>query len=345
MARKFKNNARATLSASGMTAVATTLTVATGQGDLFPAVASLDFFTVTLQDAVSVEIVKVTERVAGSDTMTVVRAQEGTTARVWSSGDPVSLRLTAAALEEFAEVHASAVSSTPSGNLTAVSVQDALVELQGDIDLRATVASLMAHVDSVDPHPAVIGGDVANGEYRLTRVYTSTTIWTKPAGLKRVRVTVIGGGGGRGTYSPAPPYYNSGGGGGCSIKTIEAGTLNPTELATVGAGGSSGVSGQTSSFGAHCSATGGSTAAGGGMGFSGNINTQGVGGAYMYRLPQYVLDTSGPTPVLVETENGFEFGGAGGFSPIGGFTYGRGGLTVPGYTSGTAGVVIVEEFY
>lgn len=94
----FKNNTYSTLGAS-LTNVATTLTVATGQGDRFPVVTAPDFALVTLQDAANnIEIVKVTARAAGADSMTIVRAQEGTTARAWAIGDVVELRLTAASL-------------------------------------------------------------------------------------------------------------------------------------------------------------------------------------------------------------------------------------------------------
>ena len=95
MAQKFTNNAFSSLAAA-LTSIGTTLTVASGQGDRFPAVGAPDFAMVTLQDAANnIEIVKVTSRLAGGDAMTIVRAQEGTTARAWSIGDIVELRITA----------------------------------------------------------------------------------------------------------------------------------------------------------------------------------------------------------------------------------------------------------
>jgi hypothetical protein len=98
MAQLFKNNAYSALAAS-LTNVATTLTVTTGQGDRFPAVTAPDFFHLTLQDASNnIEVVKVTARTAGADSMTIERAQEGTSARAWNIGDVVELRLTASAL-------------------------------------------------------------------------------------------------------------------------------------------------------------------------------------------------------------------------------------------------------
>jgi len=97
MAVLFKNNAATTL-ASGITNVATSITVATGAGSLFPAITAPDFFYATLIDSSNnIEIVKVTART--TDTMTVTRAQEGTTARAYATGDKFELRVTAAGLD------------------------------------------------------------------------------------------------------------------------------------------------------------------------------------------------------------------------------------------------------
>lgn len=99
MALKFANNAATTL-AAGIASGATSITVATGAGALFPTLAAGDHFYATLVDsAQNIEIVKVTAR--STDTLTVVRAQEGTSARTYSSGDKIELRLTAAALAEI----------------------------------------------------------------------------------------------------------------------------------------------------------------------------------------------------------------------------------------------------
>jgi len=326
MARKFKNNARSLVAGSGLTATATTLTVTTGDGDKFPAVSSPDFFSLTLQNSTGLEIVKVTARPVGSDSMTIVRAQEGTIASVWAAGDLVSMRLTAAALEEFSTGDASAMVVTPGGNLSSANVQDALLELQADIDTRAAAAVLAAHMVDPSAHPEISIPAAAepDGEYRGTLVYTGAAIYTKPVGLKRIRVTVVGGGGGKGTYGPFSS--NGGGGGGTSIKTIEAAALGATESIQVGSGGTAGNSGGTSSFGAHCSATGGSSTSGQGNGYNGDINIMGISGSYLYTI------------------SGYSFNGDAGFSFFG-YGYGRGGSVVSGYTSGTAGVVIIEEFF
>jgi hypothetical protein len=97
----WANNAEGTLSAS-VGDSDTTLVLQTGEGALFPTPSAGEFFKVTLYEVVSGqevnhEIVLVTARV--SDTLTVVRAQEGTTARAFAAGTPVQLRVTAGGME------------------------------------------------------------------------------------------------------------------------------------------------------------------------------------------------------------------------------------------------------
>ena len=90
----FTNNATTTL-ASSITNVATSLTVASGKGALFPTITGTDYTMCTLQNTAgtTTEIVKVTART--TDTFTIVRAQEGTTASAFASGDKFELRVTA----------------------------------------------------------------------------------------------------------------------------------------------------------------------------------------------------------------------------------------------------------
>lgn len=100
MAQLFTNNAASTL-ASGITDSATSLTVSNGA--LYPSPTGGDYFMLTLTQATSEttwEVVKVTARAA--DVMTVVRAQEGTTAAAWALGDKAELRVTAESLNAFA---------------------------------------------------------------------------------------------------------------------------------------------------------------------------------------------------------------------------------------------------
>lgn len=95
---QFTNNASTAL-ASGITNIATTLTVSTGAGALFPTLTGSKYFYCTLIDAATaavIEIIKVTAR--SGDTFTMTRAQEGTTGHAYLTGDKVELRITAAGL-------------------------------------------------------------------------------------------------------------------------------------------------------------------------------------------------------------------------------------------------------
>jgi len=99
MVMKFTNNATSTL-ASGINNVATSLSVASGQGYLFPTLGGSDYFYCTLANTSgTVEIIKVTAR--STDTFTIVRAQDNTSAVSCNSGDKVELRLVAATLNDL----------------------------------------------------------------------------------------------------------------------------------------------------------------------------------------------------------------------------------------------------
>ena len=98
MAVVFKNNAKTTL-ASGINSSVTSISVSAGS--LLPSLTGSDFFFATIDDGTKNEIVKVTAR--SSNTLTVVRAQDNTTAQSFSTGAVVELRLTAAILELFSQ--------------------------------------------------------------------------------------------------------------------------------------------------------------------------------------------------------------------------------------------------
>lgn len=96
---KFTNNATTSLAAS-LTNVATSLTVSTGQGALFPVLGAGEYFWCTLTNVGGiVEIIKVTAR--ATDTFTIVRAQDNTSALAWNTGDRVELRIVAAVLDSM----------------------------------------------------------------------------------------------------------------------------------------------------------------------------------------------------------------------------------------------------
>jgi hypothetical protein len=94
------NNAESTL-ATGIDADDTTVVVATGHGARFPAPGTDEYFDLTLvsADLATVEIMKATAR--STDSITVVRAQQGTSGAAFSVGATVSHRLTKGALDEL----------------------------------------------------------------------------------------------------------------------------------------------------------------------------------------------------------------------------------------------------
>lgn len=102
MAIKFTNNASATL-ASSISNSATSISLTTGQGAYFPSLSGGDIFYATLVDSSNnLEIIKVTAR--STDTLTVVRAQDNTTARAYTAGDKVELRPVAVVMNELVQL-------------------------------------------------------------------------------------------------------------------------------------------------------------------------------------------------------------------------------------------------
>lgn len=107
MTQVFKNNAYASLAAE-LSAAGTLASLATGQGSRFPSPSGGDFFLATLilldgnGAETAWEIVKCTAR--ATDGLTIERAQEGTTTRIWPVGSRIELRTTAGTLDSFTDV-------------------------------------------------------------------------------------------------------------------------------------------------------------------------------------------------------------------------------------------------
>jgi hypothetical protein len=172
---------------------------------------------------------------------------------------------------------------------------------------------------------------------------TSAT-WTIPAGVTKVRVTVVGGGG-NGGAGTAGRGGGGGGGGGTAIKVLTGLTPGNNLLYTVGgATATSQVASGTQTI-TTISATGGGsgsteTGAAGGIGSNGDLNIGGQGGGTGFED----VDTA-----TVGGTGGSSYFGGGGYTvkaaPSGnsGRQYGGGGSGGGGSAgSGAAGVVIFE---
>lgn len=135
---KATNNCASTL-AAGITDSGTTLTVQTADIARFPIInqggVGTDYTYLTIQDAaLNMEIVKVTRHDNGSSSLTIARAQEGTTARAWQTGDSVALRVTAGVVNDAFSRAYDAMASEVAAEAAAASATQSL----NDINALAT---------------------------------------------------------------------------------------------------------------------------------------------------------------------------------------------------------------
>jgi hypothetical protein len=163
---KFANNAFGVL-ASGISNSDTSVTLQTGQGAKFPSLSTGDYFYATLIDAGNnLEIVKCTAR--SSDVLTIVRAQEATTARSYISGDRIECRLTADTLRKAVALEVT--SPPPTGIEEGNSYFDSEVGDQAiyyqDNDGAQWVGSSRGPTS-----PALFSGNIDGGT-------ASTTVWS-----------------------------------------------------------------------------------------------------------------------------------------------------------------------
>jgi hypothetical protein len=99
MGIQLKNNVSSTLAAA-ISASDVGMTVATGTGAQFPTLGVSDYFYATLETSQGTqEIVKVTVR--SGDNMTIVRAQDGSTANSFGIGARIELRINAAVISNL----------------------------------------------------------------------------------------------------------------------------------------------------------------------------------------------------------------------------------------------------
>ncbi|SVC57358.1 uncharacterized protein METZ01_LOCUS310212 [marine metagenome] len=169
-----------------------------------------------------------------------------------------------------------------SGNITLAGTANNLGTVTaGTLDDAVTYRNINQDLGSADT--ASFANLVAHESTQLFTA-TGTSTWTKPAGIKKIFVELVGaGGGGSGSGESA-------GAGGYAAKWINV-TAIASETVTIGTGGSgvtysgTGGNGGSTSFGGHLSATGGQGGAqgqhrggAGGSGSGGAVNFQGGGG-------------------------------------------------------------------
>lgn len=143
----FANNAGSQL-AGNITNVAVTANLAPGAGALFPAPGAGQGFVGSFRDAATkiiTEVVLVTD-VTG-DQITMVRAQEGTTALAWAAGDLFDAFVTAGTMQSMLQVV-----QAQSARVITASGAFALTATDGSVGLKRT-AGVAASTTVLPPAP------------------------------------------------------------------------------------------------------------------------------------------------------------------------------------------------
>ena len=181
MAVKFTNNAKTTL-ASGINNSATSITVA--DGSVFPSLAAGEYFYVTFDDATYNEIAKVTAR--SGNVLTVIRAQDNTTARAFANGSDAHLRITASLLTEIQENIAAKSANQTVYNATAASSATAYnIGIDPGVEANAMVFldGVMQHHDTFSFSGSTLTFDAAPTDGTKIEVVVDNLINTQSSNL------------------------------------------------------------------------------------------------------------------------------------------------------------------
>lgn len=301
MAEQFANNAASTLNGA-INDSTTTIVVATGEGSRFPSVGN--FRLMIGLDPFTAEIVLATAR--SSDTITVVRGQEGSTAQSWGNGTSVTHIVTAGAIEQIRTQFTTVSGEIYTTNTVSVDPGGTVASDHGDGSAQLYVSgTILATKFSSGEIPATV----------QTFSYVSDALqsFVVPAGVTSIKVKMWGPGGGTGNYA------GSGGGGPGGFSTgylsvtpgetlyLAVGSGGKHPVSTTGNGGNGGWPG--GGFG-----TRGDASSGGGGGFTGIFNTS---------------MTQGNALMIA--------GGGGGSTGFGNFGAGGGGGLTGGSGSGSSG--------
>lgn len=330
---KFKNLASSTLQ-SDITTLATTVTINALDAAKFPTIASNEYFIiVVINGAGEFEIMRVTAVIGSS--FTVIRAQEGSSAKAFVTGDKVEHRLTAESLVTIVE---EASITKPHASTDGSAYGQATSTLFSHVKLTDDPTSVASSVLGVAITPVavknrfdqILGAGTQN-------VITESGAYVVPE-TGTYEITTVGGGGSGGTGSAGfftndcwsygiqgGSSRNGGtgaaGGGAGQVLTVRAPlTKGASVTVTIGAG-----TGGATSFGTYATSLGGGT---GGVGTSlgvsyGSLPTAGSTGGYVQ--------------CLAGSNWGYAYGGAGGKGGVSlEGTYGNGGN---GGNGGDCGII------
>lgn len=325
------NNAKSVL-AAGISASATVLTVSSGMGSLFPSpTPGANYFKLTIIDAATktiTEIVHVTS--VSGDVMTIIRGQEGTKPRVWSTNDIVANMMTAGSLLSCLQV---------ANNLSEISLAGS-----------SSVKEALLNLGSSD--------GTLNGRLIGIKIFADSGTYTKSEGTRHLIVEIVAGGGSSRTVSAdsastggSQPGFS----GQYNKSRFNASDVPSSVNVTIGGGGFPGNAGGDSSFGSLVTVAGGYPGAEG-MSSSGAFIS---GSAYRYTglvnmSSGVVLASSGgetQSPQVMQVTAGTATGFIAYPSQFPGGKYGRGadgryagaGTTATGL-SGNKGFCIVYEY-
>ena len=218
---------------------------------------------------------------------------------------------------------------------------------------------LFTYDQSSDHYRLVAVNSTGAGAAPIVTVYTNSTTWTKPAGLRYVRVRVQAGGGGGGGV-PTNGVGNGASAGSYGERIIAATAMGATVSVTVGAGGAGGAvgsnpgaNGGASSFGAFVTTNGGNgggtsggdpgaavaAGSGGDLNIGGQSGRAGLGSG-AGSGGDSMLGRGGTTIGSGRKDGapgiGYGAGGSGGLGSGAGGSLGG---------AGAIGVVVVEEYY
>lgn len=192
----FANNAESAL-ADPISSASTTCQLTPGTGSLFPSPSAGQGFKLTLNDLATgllTEIVLCTSRT--NDTLTIVRAQEGTTAQAWLANDPVGMFYTAGSEENNIQLDqyqqgtytnavafgvANAITATIPSNLNYVpdgfgfTITSAYANT-GGVTLNLTMGTTITGAKPIVKagNVPLLAGDIPSDGYPITLSYSAT---------------------------------------------------------------------------------------------------------------------------------------------------------------------------